>query len=82
MKILRITNGFDKLTDAALETRANAILTAITGNPAFPTPTPTIAELQNVLNTYSNALAKAEQGSPLEKAVKNQKKGRPDYRPA
>lgn len=74
MKILRITNGFDRLTDAALETRANSILTAMTGNSSFPNPTPTLADVQTLLSAYSTALAKADQGSPLEKAVKNQKK--------
>ena len=38
--ILRITNGFDRLSDANLEVKANTIVTAMTGNTYFPTPNP------------------------------------------
>jgi hypothetical protein len=74
MRILRITNGFERLTDAALEARANSILAALTGNTAFPTPVPSLPALQTAIDDYTDALARAQQGSAYEKAFKNQKK--------
>jgi hypothetical protein len=45
MKILTITNGFAKLSDANLDLRANQILTAMTGNTNFEDPIPTSSPL-------------------------------------
>lgn len=74
MHLLRITNGFDRLNDADLEVKANNILASMTGNANFPTPTPTLAVIQASINDYTNALAKAKTGSPLDKAEKNAKR--------
>lgn len=74
MNVLRITNGFNRLSDNDLEAKANSIITAMTGNPDFPTPTPTLAVLQAASDDFSAALAIAKNGSPYEKAVKNTKK--------
>jgi hypothetical protein len=74
MNLLRITNGFDKLSDNDLEVRANNIIASMTGNADFPTPTPTLAAMQAAADAYTNALAKAKTGSLYEKAFKNQKK--------
>lgn len=71
---LRIVNGFDKLADSDLLAKANNIHTGINGNASFPTPTPTLAQLQTGIDAFSTALAVAQTGSPLERAVKNQKK--------
>ena len=74
MNLLRITNGFDKLPDSELEVRSANIIASITGNTYFPTPTPSLTEVQAALDTFSAALAIARTGSSLEKAIKNQKK--------
>lgn len=74
MNVLRITNGFNRLSDNDLEAKANSIITAMTGNPDFPTPTPTMAVLQAASDDFSAALAIAKNGSPYEKAVKNEKR--------
>lgn len=72
--ILRITNGFDRLSDANLEVKANTIVTAMTGNTYFPTPNPDLPTLQAAVDAYVNALAVAKDGSYYDKAVKNQKR--------
>ena len=74
MPLLRITNGFDKLSDANLETRAGAILSAMTGNVSFPTPSPALATVQTAATDFAIALAKAKTGSEYDKAFKNSKR--------
>jgi hypothetical protein len=59
MPLLRITNGFDRLSDAQLEVKANTIVSSITGNSNFPTPTPTLADVQIAITAYTAALATA-----------------------
>lgn len=72
--IVRVTNGFDKLTDAELESSGQTILLAMTGNTNFPTPTPTLAELSNNLTVFSQAAAVARKGSSLDKAIRDDKR--------
>lgn len=74
MTNLRITNGFDKLSESELETRARSILSAMTSNAAFPTPKPTLPEMLTAINDYTEALALAEEGSSNDKALKDLKK--------
>lgn len=74
MSILRLTNGFNRLSDENLLGRAGQINIAMTGNANFPTPTPTLAALQTALSDFEIALAKAKTGSELEKAIKNDKR--------
>lgn len=74
MNVLRITNGFDKLSDAALEVRTNSILSSVAGNEFFPEPVPDLETIQTTITNFSNALAKAKNGSLYEKAFKNQKR--------
>lgn len=74
MSVLRITNGFNKLSDTSLLGRAGEINIAMNGNANFPTPTPTLVTLQTALTDFEIALAKAKSGSELEKAIKNDKR--------
>lgn len=74
MPLLRITNGFDRLSDSDLEARTNSLIASITGNANFPTPTPTLAVVQAASDAFTSALAVAQTGSPYEKAVKNEKR--------
>lgn len=74
MVVLRITNGFTRLSDPKLISRANAILQSMTGNSNFPTPSPTLAALQTAIDDFTAALSDAENGGNYDKAVKNQKK--------
>lgn len=74
MSLLRLTNGFDKLSDNDLEAKANSIIISLTGNADFPTPSPTLTVLQTASDNFTSALSVAKNGSPYEKAVKNQKR--------
>jgi hypothetical protein len=74
MSILKITNGFNKLSDENLLGRAGQINIAFNGNGNFTTPSPTLAELQTALTDFEIALAKAKTGSELERAIKNDKR--------
>lgn len=74
MPLLRLTNGFDSLSDPALEVRAASILNAMTANASFPTPKPTLIDLQTAINDYKDALVIAQTGSNYDKELKNEKK--------
>lgn len=74
MPLLRLTNGFDKMSDANLVVRSQNIIAAMTGNANFPTPDPTLAVMQTALNAYSDALDAAKTGDKTDIAIKNQKK--------
>lgn len=74
MTNLRITNGFDQMSDAELAARANAILNAVTANAALPNPTPSVEEFQTGINDFSDALAIALTGSNYDKDLKNEKR--------
>ncbi len=71
MQNLRITNGFDRLSDANLEVRANQIINDLTEN--FSTA-PGLAGLTDARDNYTAALAVAVDGSKYEKALKNQRR--------
>ena len=68
----KIKFNFSRYTDSDLETKAGAILQSMTGNPNFPSPIPTLAELQTALTNYSNALVNAADLGKLNVATKNQ----------
>lgn len=72
--ILRITNGFDKLSDSDLISRTDDIVNGMTGNASFPAPTPTLEAVQTALDAYQQALAVSQSGTSYDKAFKNQKK--------
>lgn len=75
MPVLRITNGFDKLSDEGLITKAGNIHLAITDNISiFPTPTPTMAILATTIGDFTLAVNKAQTGSSVDKAIKNDKR--------
>ena len=76
MPLLRITNGFDKMSDANLEVKANSIYTSLLANALtyFPNPSPTLPALKTFIDDFSAALFKAKTGSLLDKALKNEKK--------
>lgn len=72
--LLRITNGFNQLSDADLLTRANNIMSGMTGNASFSAPFPSLGTLQTTITDFETALAVAQSGSNYEKAVKNLKR--------
>jgi hypothetical protein len=74
MVVLRITNGFTRLSDPKLGSRASNIHLAMTGNPNFATPIPTLAAFQTGINEFLAASSEADNGGSYDKAVKNQKR--------
>jgi len=75
MPILAITNGFDNLPDAGLETRSYQILTGVTDRPDyFPTPKPTLAEMGDFVGNFFDALNACKDGDRLKIAIKKQKR--------
>ena len=74
MNVLRITNGFDKLSDANLIIKTQNIVVSMTPpeNPYFATPSPTLADMQDAIDSFTNAVAVAKTGSSYDKALKNQ----------
>jgi hypothetical protein len=60
MKIPKILFNFRRQSDSKFQTRAEAIETAMNGNPNFPAPVPAIADLTDAINAYSAALSGAQ----------------------
>jgi hypothetical protein len=74
MKNLRMKNGFIRLSDSLLSIKAGTILKAVSGNPHFPSPSPSLAELEATIDAYSGAVVKAMDKGLQQIAVKNQLK--------
>lgn len=69
MPTLRITNGFERLSDANLEARTNQIIADLTAN--FATA-PSLPDLVAARDAFTAALAASLEGSLIDKAIKNQ----------
>ncbi len=70
--MLKLTNGFKQLSDPALGTRGSQIVTAMTDNPNFATPTPSVVDATAILAAYFSALDDCTDGDRQKVAVKNQ----------
>ncbi|SFS39585.1 fibronectin type III domain-containing protein [Sphingobacterium wenxiniae] len=65
--------GFARMKDDELVVAANTIVGAMTDNPHFPTPSPSLEDVQDLLDDFSTKLAAARRrGSPEETALKNE----------
>ncbi|MBD0367237.1 MAG: hypothetical protein ICV53_14185 [Flavisolibacter sp.] len=71
---LRITNGFDRLSDPRLLVRAQEIFNAMMNNPDFPTPVPALADVQTKIFEYSNAISAALEGGKVQRLFRDQKR--------
>jgi hypothetical protein len=71
MENLRITNGFDRLSDANLQVRANQIIGDLTGN--FSTA-PGLPALTTAKDVFVTALSAAKDGGKVQVAIKNQRR--------
>ncbi len=69
---LRLVNGFNQESDAGLSTRASQIVIAMTDNPNFTTPTPSVADVSEILGAYNTALGNCTEGDRQKIALKNQ----------
>ena len=72
MSTTKVLIGFSNYKDTDLDQKAQHILQCMTGNVNFPSPLPTLADLQTVITAYSNALGKAVDGTRQDTALKNQ----------
>ena len=61
----RTSQVFARLSDAELGSYTQNIITKLTGNPSFPTPLVSVANLTTALTDYTAAMAAAEQGGKL-----------------
>jgi hypothetical protein len=68
----RITTGFDPMSDPDFETKAGSIYNGVNGNAFFPTPTPTMPEVNDALQGYSVSLLSAQTRDKNAVAAKNQ----------
>ncbi|MBD0285504.1 MAG: hypothetical protein ICV79_08785 [Flavisolibacter sp.] len=71
---LRITNGFDRLSDPNLLVKAQDVLQAMTSNVHYPDPSPPLSALQAKITEYSNALSAAADGSKVQKLIRDEKR--------
>ncbi len=70
----RTINSFITLSDGNLESKTHSIISNMTGNANFPTPTPTLAVVEAAADNYSSALVKALTGNRADVADKNAKR--------
>lgn len=72
MRKERVLLSYSHLTDYELSTLAGRVLAAVTDNGNFPDPTPPLAELEPLVNTYrSRHEIASRRGSALEISEKN-----------
>lgn len=64
----------DRISDAELSVNTQSIITHMTGNAYFPTPTPSLAEMQVVYDNFETALMQARTGNHTAVAEKNARK--------
>lgn len=72
MKTSKIKLSFSKLNDSQLEVLALTVAAAMNGNPNFPEPIPSLADLNNGIKLFSDGLALAKTRDKVKVAVKNQ----------
>jgi hypothetical protein len=74
MPLLRVLLAFAKDTDHGLAETAGAVITNMTGNPAFPSPPVTMAALTAARDEFSRAVAAQPMGGTLATAEKKEKR--------
>ena len=72
MKTSKITLSLIRLTDDQLEGLALAVAAAMNGNKNFPEPSPTLADLNNGIQLFSDGLALAKTRDKVKVAIKKQ----------
>jgi hypothetical protein len=69
--VLKVSLGFAKLSDAAIDNFAQTVINSMTGNPRYPGPPVTMAILQAAKDDYIAKTAAAQTGGPADTAAKN-----------
>lgn len=63
--------SFKTIADDTLATLGITVITAMTANPHFETPTPALADVQTIVDDFRDKLANTRKGSPLNTSEKN-----------
>ena len=74
MKIFKIYFGFYRLPDALLIAFVQRVISMMSGNPAFATPSPTLASATTLLNNFITACNNAADGGKTLTAIKRQER--------
>lgn len=74
MSLIKFNNSYERMPDAKLLDIASYIQSQMTGNANFPTPDPTLAEVQTKINVFSDGVTAAKTGDRMKIAAKNQAK--------
>ena len=74
MKKLTITNGFAKMSDSNLVTKAQKVYTAMFENENFTSPEPSLQVLKALLAAFEEAIYDARDADRLKLAIKNQRR--------
>jgi hypothetical protein len=69
--LAKVSLALFKLPDAQLIIQTDKIIGNMTGNAAYPTPTPSLASVQTASTAFQNALAEAADGGKMKTAEKN-----------
>jgi hypothetical protein len=69
-----LNTNFGKMPDPVLESESKIIVASVVSNPHFPTPEPSIGDLNTAISEYSIALSKAAGGDRTAIQIKKQKK--------
>lgn len=73
--IVKPAIGFvQKDSDALLLTKAETIVDSMTGNPSYPSPTPSLAAITTAANEFSTAISDAANGGTTQTVIKNTKR--------
>lgn len=72
MTTTKVITSFQRYKDTDLNQKAQHIVDSLTGNAQFPTPIPSLTDLQTAITAYATALAKAVDGSKQDTVIKNQ----------
>ena len=69
---IKVSLAFARVSDSELDNFAHGVISGLTGNPDYPTPPVTLANLQTAVNDFTAKVAAAQVGGPAETAAKNQ----------
>lgn len=74
MPIYHVSLGFAQLPDSALDEFTGGVIASLTGNPAYPTPAVSLADLSAAQTAFEQAMVAMTQGGTQATADKNVKR--------
>lgn len=70
----KVITGFSRYSDGDLSIKAKHIVTSLTGNSNYATPTPTLSAVSNAITAFDSATEAAVDGDKQSTALKKQKR--------